>query len=141
MNCQEKKKFFFLYWLANDHLVLLVLSGILLFLLNENRHILASEKPEKLVEELYACLPLHPRFAELYACLPLHPRFAESVFVGFFFLQWFFFFKVSSTPRRFWCIQELENLDVDKTNQLLIFHISTESALCKSYYSVLISFF
>ena len=75
-----RKKFFcFLHWLASDHLVLLVFGGILLFLLNENLHILASEKPEKLVEDLYACLPLHPRFT-------------ESVFAGIFFFPLVFFF-------------------------------------------------
>ena len=78
----RKKKNFFLHWLANDHLVLLVFSGILLFLLNENLHILASEKPEKLVEDLYACLPLHPRFTD------------SQFLVGFFFSSSVCFFKV-----------------------------------------------
>ena len=59
--------------------MLLVFGGILLFLLNENLHILASEKPEKLVEDLYACLPLHPRVT-------------ESVFAGIFFFPLVFFF-------------------------------------------------
>ena len=81
----RKKKFFcFLHWLASDHLVLLVFGGILLFLLNENLHILASEKPEKL--------------EDLYACLPLHPRFTESVFGGIFFFLWCFFFMPPHPP-------------------------------------------